>query len=74
MDLGAGEVWTLTSDGTRWDLGPRAVGEVHVVEVHADRDNGWRWLTGGDLAQGALHRSGPPDLVDQLMKVRAILV
>ncbi len=74
LDLGAGEVWTLTSDGTRWDLGPRAVGEVHVVEVHADRDNGWRWLTGGDLAQGALHRSGPPDLVDQLMKVRAILV
>ena len=74
LDLDAGDAWTLTSDGTRWRLGSRAAGEAHVVKVHADRDTGWRWLTGGDLAEGALHTSGPADLVEPLLQVRAILV
>ena len=53
---------------------PRVPGASHVVEVHADPDTGWRWLTGGDVPDGALHTSGPTDLVEPLLKVRAILV
>jgi hypothetical protein len=74
LDLGPVGAWTLTSDGSRWDLGPRAAGDAHVAEVHADHSTGWRWLTGGDLAEGALQTSGPTELVEALPQVRAILV
>lgn len=74
LNLSAGGTWTLTSDGMRWQLkqGGR-VGE-HLVEVHADDDAGWRWLTGGVLLERAIHTSGPADLVRPLLGVRAVLV
>lgn len=73
LDLGAGCAWTLTSDGARWGLGRRAAGEAYVAEVHADYDMGWRWLTGANLTEGALRTVGPPNLVEPLLQVRAIL-
>lgn len=72
LSMGAGGAWTLTSDGTRWELGSRS-GEAHVVEIHADDDTGWRWLTGGDLSETPLRVSGPAELVEPLLQVRAIL-
>jgi uncharacterized protein (TIGR03083 family) len=74
LDLGAGGERTLTSDGARWHLGPPGPGETHVVEVRADADHGWRWLTGGDPVDAGLHTSGPRDLVEPLLQVRAVLV
>jgi hypothetical protein len=74
LNLSAGGTWTLTSDGTRWHLGTTAPGDSHVVEVHADDDTGWRWLTDGVLSEDGLHTSGPTDLVGPLLRVRAVLV
>ena len=73
LDLGTGGEWALTSDGVRWHLGPHVAGEATVAEVHADDDTAWRWLTGGDLGEGALHTFGPTELVGPLLQVRAIL-
>lgn len=73
LDLGAGRVWTLTSDGRRWHLGPDVEDEAPVVEVHADDDTGWRWLSGEVLAEGDLRTAGPKELVQPLLEVRAVL-
>ena len=74
LDLGTDDLWTLTSDGTRWELGPCDDAGGHVAEVHADADSGWRWLTGGTLPAGGLNTSGPADFVEPLLKVRAALI
>lgn len=73
LDLGAGRVWALTSDGTRWQLGPAADDVTPVAEIHADHDTGWRWLSGGALREGDLRTSGPEEFVQPLLAVRAVL-
>lgn len=74
LDLGAGGRWTLTSDGVRWHLDPGADDGAHVAEVHAADDAGWRWLTGGAPPAAAIVTSGPQELVEPLLQVRAALV
>ncbi|WP_148615523.1 maleylpyruvate isomerase N-terminal domain-containing protein [Nocardioides rubriscoriae] len=74
LDLGTDDRWTLTSDGTRWELGPCIDTDMHDAKVHAQAAHGWRWLTGGTVPAGTLLTSGPAHLVEPLARIRAALI
>ena len=74
LSLGTEDRWTLTSRGTQWDLARGSSTEAPTAQVETSADGGWKWLTGGTVSAEDVRTSGPSDLCEPLMTVRAILI
>ncbi|GIE92521.1 maleylpyruvate isomerase N-terminal domain-containing protein [Actinoplanes regularis] len=73
VDLAAGGMWVLVSDGSgRWSL-EEGVVEAPDARAEFTSDAAWRWLTGATLPRDGLLLQGPAELCQPLLAVRGIL-
>lgn len=74
IDLSAGGIWQLTSDGsTHWSLEEGGAEDPDAL-AHFSDDAGWRWLTGGAVPREGVQLQGPPELCQPLLDVRSIII
>jgi hypothetical protein len=66
--------WNLVSDGATWQFQPMA-GDRLIAQLRMTSDQAWRLLSNNldQDAQTHIIASGDPDIVDSLMRTRAII-
>lgn len=72
IGLGTGGDWSLTREGDGWEL-DRSTPDAPAATIQMSDAAGWRQLTGLPTSDG-IQTSGPPGLVDGLLRVRGIIV
>lgn len=74
VTLGEAGVWTLVADGAgRWALTERPAGDDPLATLRLSTDAAWRALTGAAVPADGVRASGPPALVERILRVRGII-